>query len=112
MAETKLGRVAEVPAQVGVPAAVARPIKAELFAGKHERALGKRVALSQFGVNHVTLEPGAISSLRHWHEAEDEFVYVLSGSVTLEDDNGAHRLEPGAFRWGPSGVEAAMTARS
>jgi uncharacterized cupin superfamily protein len=26
------------------------------------------------------IEPGAWSSQRHWHEQEDEFVYVLEGS--------------------------------
>jgi len=43
--------------------------------------LAKAVDVKQFGVNYVTLEPGSISALRHWHEAEDEFVYVLSGQV-------------------------------
>ena len=35
--------------------------------------------LSQFGVNLTRLKPGAASSLRHWHENEDEFVYILAG---------------------------------
>ena len=35
--------------------------------------------LTQFGVNLVTLPPGAWSSQRHWHSHEDEFVYVLEG---------------------------------
>lgn len=38
----------------------------------------------------MRLEPGAWSSLRHWHAVEDEFIYVLEGTLTLLDDNGPH----------------------
>jgi uncharacterized cupin superfamily protein len=76
----------------------------ELFAGNHEARLGKSVGLTQFGVNHVTLDPGAISALRHWHEAEDEFIYVLAGELTLIDDNGEHQMGAGAFAGFPAGV--------
>lgn len=63
--------------------------------------------MTQFGVNHVTLEPGSISSLRHWHEFEDEFVYVLSGELTLEDENGQHRMIGGSFAAFPAGYQNA-----
>jgi uncharacterized cupin superfamily protein len=49
------------------------------------------------------VEPGSISALRHWHEAEDEFVYVLSGELTLVDDNGEHALTEGSFAGFPAG---------
>jgi hypothetical protein len=45
-----------------------------------------------------TLERGALSSLRHWHEEEDEFVYVLSAELTLIDDNGERPLREGSVR--------------
>ena len=57
--------------------------------------LGEAFGLDQFGVNLVTLEPGAWSSQRHWHENEDEFIYVLSGEITLTDDSGDHTLNHG-----------------
>jgi len=79
-------------------------LKQEYFAGNHERRLGRAVGVSQFGVNHVELEPGSMSSLRHWHEGEDELVFVLSGELTLIDENGAHVLEPGAVVGFPAGV--------
>ena len=53
------------------------------------------MGLSQFGVNLLTLPPGAWSSQRHWHENEDEFIYVLEGEVTLITDAGEQRLGPG-----------------
>ena len=59
--------------------------------------------MTQFGVNLVVLEPGSASSLRHWHEGEDEFVLVLEGTPTLIDDNGQHPLTPGDYAGFPAG---------
>ncbi len=101
--ETRLLRVRDVPISTGLPKDWVDPIKPELFAGKHEGRLGKLVGMTQFGVNQVTLDPGSISSLRHWHEAEDEFVYVLAGKLLLMDENGAHELEAGSFVGFPAG---------
>src|SRR5215212_1849192 len=95
--DTKLLHLSQVTIQSGLPESLTNPIKPELFVGKHEARLGALVGVTQFGVNHVTLEPGSISALRHWHEAEEEFVYVLSGELTLIDDNGEHALEQGSF---------------
>ena len=57
--------------------------------------LGDVFGLDQFGVNLAVIEPGAWSSQRHWHEKEDEFIYVLSGELVLCDDSGEHLLKPG-----------------
>lgn len=67
------------------------------------RALGDAFDLTQFGVNLVRLEPGVWSSQRHWHEKEDEFVYVLSGHPTLVTDAGEERLSPGDCAGFPAG---------
>lgn len=74
------------------------------FGGRFERHLAKRVGVIQFGVNHVLLEAGAASSRRHWHEREDEFVYVLRGKVCLCDENGDHELVEGEFAGFPAGA--------
>jgi len=63
--------------------------------GRQRKRLGNAVGLDQFGVNLTRLKPGAASALRHWHEAEDEFVYVLEGEITLIEDGGATALGPG-----------------
>jgi uncharacterized cupin superfamily protein len=57
--------------------------------------LGDAAGLSQFGVNLLRLPPGAWSSQRHWHSAEDEFVYVLEGEVVLVTDAGEEVLSAG-----------------
>ena len=43
----------------------------------------------------LRLPPGALSSQRHWHSHEDEFVYVLEGEVTLIEDGGETVLRAG-----------------
>ena len=68
---------------------------AEKCSRREKKPLGDQFALSQFGVNLTKLPPGCWSSLRHWHKDEDEFVYVVSGELTLVDDYGAHLLRPG-----------------
>ena len=50
------------------------------------QTLGDLVGLTQFGVQLERLPPGSRSSHRHWHETEDEFVYVLSGELVLVED--------------------------
>ncbi len=52
-----------------------------------EVVLGEQADLTQFGVHIERLPPGSRSSFRHWHQTEDEFVYVLSGELVLIEDN-------------------------
>ena len=59
------------------------------------RRLAPASGLTDFGVSHVVLEPGAWSSQRHWHLGEDEFLVMVSGEATLVDDAGEHALRPG-----------------
>jgi uncharacterized cupin superfamily protein len=66
--------------------------------------LGDAAGLTQFGVNLVTLPPGAWSSQRHWHTHEDEFVYVLEGEVVLVTDAGEEPLRAGECAGFKAGV--------
>ena len=68
--------------------------------GRARKRLGRAAGLTQFGVNICTLKPGAASSQRHWHENEDELVYLLAGEVVLVEDGGETVLKPGeAAAW-------------
>ena len=67
----------------------------EEMAKRHYRRLGPVSGLTDFGVSHVTLEPGGVSSQRHCHEVEDEFVVMLEGEAVLEEDGGETLLRPG-----------------
>lgn len=107
--ETRTGHLSTAPVSPWRPTA-----EADAFAGRREAWLAKSVGLTQFGVNHLTLEPGAMSSLRHWHETEDEFVLVLSGTLVLIDDNGERLLVEGDYAGFPAGYANAhhLTNRS
>lgn len=92
---------ATVPARTGsiYPTEALR----QRMAGRAKRALGDALGLQNFGVNLVTLEPGAISALRHWHTRQDEFIYVLEGEVTLVTEQGEQTLRPGLCAGFPAG---------
>ena len=65
------------------------------MAGRTSRRLGDLAGLTQYGVNVVFLEPGAVASLRHWHLNEDEFAIVLTGQLVLAEDTGDTPMGPG-----------------
>lgn len=71
---------------------------------RHYRRLATAAGLTDFGVSHVVLEPGGISSQRHWHEAEDEFLVMIEGEAVLVEDQGETLLGPGDCCAWPKGV--------
>lgn len=80
---------------------------ASQMAGRSSQRLGDLGKLTQFGANLVTLEPGAKSSLRHWHENEDEFVMIAQGTCTLIDNDGEHTMTVGDYAAFPAGSDNA-----
>jgi uncharacterized cupin superfamily protein len=46
-------------------------------------------------VNLTRLNPGSVSSLRHSHSKQDEFIYVLEGTPTLITQAGETLMQPG-----------------
>jgi uncharacterized cupin superfamily protein len=72
-------------------------------AGRHKRRLGDAAGLRNFGVNLTRLDPGAESSMRHWHTKQDELVYILEGEVTLVSDAGRQKLKAGMAAGFPAG---------
>jgi uncharacterized cupin superfamily protein len=77
--------LAKVPVKTGTsyPSSLAAIVR-----GRSSQALGDAGGLTQYGVNLVRLAPGAASAHRHWHEAEDEFVWVVEGELVLVEDGG------------------------
>lgn len=68
---------------------------AAMMTGRVKRPLGDLFGLQSFGVNHVTMAPGAMSALFHRHSVQDEFVFVLSGELTLVHDGGETLVKAG-----------------
>ena len=83
---------------------VVNPVAGEDLGEYSNANLGDAAGLSQFGVHLEILHPGSKSSMRHWHEAEDEFVYVVSGELTLVEDDGATPLRAGEAAGWKAGV--------
>ncbi|HJU77233.1 MAG TPA: cupin domain-containing protein [Sphingomicrobium sp.] len=84
--------------RTGYPA----PFNADV-AGRWYRRLAPATGLTEFGVSHVTLKPGAWSSQRHWHDGEDEFLVMLEGEAVLVEDEGRTVLRAGDCAAWPKG---------
>lgn len=81
------------------PLRAKRSVYPEPFAtqmeGRLKHPLGDLFGLGNFGVNLTRLRPGGVSSLRHAHSKQDEFIYILEGCPTLHTDEGRLHLRPG-----------------
>lgn len=97
MPRIELGAIAQTNA-TGYP-----PPHAAAVQGRWYRRLGAAMGLTDFGVSHVVLKPGAASSQRHWHEDEDEFVVMLAGEAVLVEEGGRVAMRPGDMAAFPKG---------
>ena len=87
---------------------------APVISGREKQRLGDSVGLTQFGVNITRIKAGSASALRHWHEEEDEFIYMLDGELILQENDGETVLRPGdaaGFKAG-SGVAHCLVNRT
>ncbi|MHB1283412.1 MAG: cupin domain-containing protein, partial [Metallibacterium scheffleri] len=100
-------RAAPIRCGTRYPAPYDQPCRA-----RHRWQLGDAVGLEQFGVNLLRLPAGEWSSQRHWHETEDEFIYVLEGEVVLATDAGEERLRVGDCAGFKAGVADAHHLQS
>ncbi|GAB5389422.1 MAG: hypothetical protein Alpg2KO_23900 [Alphaproteobacteria bacterium] len=74
--------------------------------GRLKRQLGEAFGLTNFGINLTTLPPGAKSALLHAHSTQDEFVYILSGTVTRVTEQGDQAMTAGDCIGFPAGGPA------
>ena len=63
--------------------------------GRWWKRIAPLAGLTELGASHVTLDPGAWSSHRHWHDGEDELVIMVAGSAVLVEDDGETELNAG-----------------
>jgi uncharacterized cupin superfamily protein len=85
--------------RTGYPEPFDREVK-----GRWYRRLAPASGMTDFGVSHVTLKPGAWSSQRHWHDGEDEFLVILEGEAVLVEDEGRTLLGAGDCAAWPKGT--------
>jgi uncharacterized cupin superfamily protein len=87
---------------------------APVISGREKQRIGDAAGLTQFGVNITRIKAGSASALRHWHEREDEFVYMLEGELVLCENDGETVLKAGdaaGFKAG-SGVAHCLVNRT
>lgn len=65
--------------------------------------------LTQFGAFVEVLQPGARSSIKHWHSDEDEMVYVLDGEITVVEGASETIMRAGSVATFRAGVEVGHT---
>jgi uncharacterized cupin superfamily protein len=70
------------------------PYAAEMGKRRYRR-LAPAAGLSDFGVSQVVMEPGGVSSQRHWHNGVDEFVVMVDGEAVLVEEDGETILRAG-----------------
>jgi len=66
------------------------------------RTLGTHVGLSRIGIHLVHLEPGRDSTQQHYHDADEEFIYILSGRGLAHIGDERHEVGPGDFMGFPA----------
>lgn len=64
---------------------------------RHGRSLGDAVGFEHIGVHLVRVEPGHDSTQYHVHQAEEEFIYILSGRGLAEIGDETIEVGPGDF---------------
>jgi uncharacterized cupin superfamily protein len=87
---------------------------AAVIAGREKQRIGDAAGLTQFGVNITRIKPHSASALRHSHESEDEFIYMLKGELVLQENDSEFVLKPGdaaGFKAG-SGVTHCLINRT
>jgi uncharacterized cupin superfamily protein len=87
---------------------------AQVISGREKQKLGDEAGLTQFGVNITRIKAGSASALRHWHEHEDEFIYMIDGELILQENDGETVLKAGdaaGFKAG-SGVAHCLLNRT
>jgi uncharacterized cupin superfamily protein len=85
--------------RTGYPEPFDKPI-----AGRWHQRLAPAAGLTEFGASLVTLDPGAWSSQRHWHQGEDELLVMLEGEAVMVEDDGETLLTAGDVAAWPKGV--------
>jgi uncharacterized cupin superfamily protein len=93
-------RTVEVYSQTGYP----EPYRS-LVLPREKRRLGHALGLQKIAINRTTLPPGKVSSMRHWHTHDDEFIWVLEGEVVLRTEGGEQVLKAGDCAGFPAGVQ-------
>jgi uncharacterized cupin superfamily protein len=77
------------------------------FPGRHVARVGEQAGARELGASLYELEPGAAGSPLHLHQANEELLIVLAGTVSLRGPEGTQLLPAGAVVAFPRGQAGA-----
>jgi uncharacterized cupin superfamily protein len=66
------------------------------------RTLSEHAGLARIGIHLVRLTPGRESTQAHWHDADEEFIYILEGRGIAEIGDESCEVGPGDFMGFPT----------
>ena len=69
---------------------------------RHSHNLGRETGLQRIGIHLVRVEPGHASTTHHYHEADEEFIYILSGRGTARIGDAEFAVAAGDFMGFPT----------
>lgn len=69
---------------------------------RHSHNLSQATGLERIGVHLVRIEPGHESTTHHYHDADEEFIYILSGSGEARIGDDIYAIEAGDFMGFPA----------
>ena len=61
------------------------------------RSISEVLGLTRIGIHIIRLEPGRDSTQFHYHDRDEEFVYVLSGKGIADIGESRYEIGPGDF---------------
>ena len=64
---------------------------------RHTRTLTDDTGMARIGIHQIRLEPGCDSTTHHFHDADEEFIYVLAGHGTAKIGEQTYIIGPGDF---------------
>lgn len=64
---------------------------------RHTRTLGTATGMERIGIHEIRLEPGRDSTTHHFHDCDEEFVYILSGTGKARIGDEEFEIGPGDF---------------
>lgn len=73
---------------------------------RHTRTLTADMDLKNLGIHIVRIEPGRDSTTHHYHDADEEFIYILSGHGKAKIDHSVYDVAAGDFMAFPAGGPA------
>ena len=73
---------------------------------RQTRTLSAPTGLQRLGIHQVTLDPGRDSTTHHTHDADEEFLYILSGTGRARIGDDYFEVGPGDFMGFPAGSPA------